>query len=104
MTSAPNKGRRSLRLKGYDYSQPGVYFITLCTYNRECLFGKVVGGEMQLSDAGSVVERCWLDIPAHFPRAVLDLYVVMPNHVHGIIVIRADDIVGATNFSPLVRL
>lgn len=79
--------RRSLRLQGYDYSQPGAYFVTIVTRERACLFGEVVEGEMRLSEAGQVAERCWLDIPNHFPHATLDAFIVMPNHVHGIIVL-----------------
>ena len=79
--------RHSIRLKGYDYSQAGAYFVTIVTQNRACLFGAVVDGEMRLNETGQIVRRCWLDIPAHFPHAELDEFVVMPNHVHGIIVI-----------------
>lgn len=92
--------RRSVRLKGYDYSQAGAYFITICTNNRDCLFGKVVHGEMRLNDIGQVAERCWRGIPRHFPHTELDTFVVMPNHVHGIIWIMGST-VGAKNFSPL---
>ncbi len=79
--------RRSIRLKGYDYSQAGAYFITIVTQDRACLFGEVVNGEMQLNAAGWIVHQCWEEIPAHFPHVSLDAFVVMPNHVHGIIVI-----------------
>jgi len=79
--------RRSIRLQCYDYSQAGALFITICTNNRENLFGDIVAGAMQLNDAGQTVERCWVDIPAHFPCVELDEFVVMPNHVHGIIVL-----------------
>ena len=95
--------RRSIRLQGYDYTQPGAYFITICTHEREPLFGDVVGGEMHLNDAGRIAEQCWLDIPNHFPHVELDEFVIMPNHVHGILWI-VDDVtvgVGAKNFSPL---
>jgi REP element-mobilizing transposase RayT len=77
--------RRSIRLQGYDYAQPGGYFVTICTRNRTCLFGDVVAGQVQLSDAGRAVEACWRAIPDHFPDAALDAVVIMPNHVHGII-------------------
>lgn len=79
--------RRSIRLKGWDYSSPGTYFITICTQNRECLFGKVNRGEMVLNEWGQIVAQCWREIPKHFPHAELDEFVVMPNHVHGIIAI-----------------
>jgi len=94
--------RRSIRLRGYNYSRAGAYFITICTQGRARLFGDIVDGEMVLDDAGRVAWRCWRDIPNHFPHAELDEFVVMPNHVHGIIVIGGDDdVVGAKNFSPL---
>jgi REP element-mobilizing transposase RayT len=65
----------------------GAYFVTICTRERECLFGHVVNGEMRLNDAGEIARRCWEDIPDHFPLAELDAFVIMPNHVHGIIVV-----------------
>ena len=80
--------RRSIRLKGHDYSQPGAYFVTICTRDQECLFGHVVNGEMRLNDAGEIAQRCWEEIPRHFPLVELDAFVVMPNHVHVIIVIQ----------------
>jgi putative transposase len=84
----PNRHhRRSIRLKGYDYSQAGAYFITLCTQDRACLFGRVVNGEMRLNDAGRMVLAEWNRLPERFPQVVLDAFVVMPNHVHGILVI-----------------
>ncbi len=83
--------RRSIRLKGYDYSQVGAYFVTICTrrtsYGSVKLFGNIVDGRMILNDAGHVVRQCWLDIPDHFSNMELDEFVVMPNHVHGIIAI-----------------
>ncbi len=99
MTYNPEKHhRRSIRLRDYDYSQPGAYFITLCTQNRECLFGDIVNGEMVLNEYGMVVKQCWLAIPQHFPHAQLDAYVIMPNHVHGIIILNEN--VGVQNFEP----
>ncbi len=83
--------RRSIRLKGYDYTQPGAYFITICTQNRECLFGEVVDGRMVLNELGQVARECWLAIPDHFPHSRLDEFVIMPNHVHGIIWIVGPD-------------
>ena len=79
--------RHTIRLQGYDYAQPGAYFVTICTYNRVCSFGEVAGGQMQLNDWGRVVAECWSVIPTHFVHVVLDEWVVMPNHVHGIVVI-----------------
>jgi putative transposase len=105
----PNRHhRRSIRLKGYDYTQPGAYFVTLVTHERMPLFGEIVNGEMRLNDIGRVAERCWLDIPSHFPHVALDAFVIMPNHVHGILWIvesppetpEMPEMVGAKNFSP----
>ncbi|MFM7372811.1 MAG: hypothetical protein ACKO2Z_34520, partial [Sphaerospermopsis kisseleviana] len=79
--------RRSIRLKGYDYSQIGAYFVTICTHHRNCLFGEIVDGEMKLNTNGEVAKGCWLSIPRHFQNVELDEFVIMPNHVHGIIII-----------------
>lgn len=83
--------RKSIRLKGYDYSQAGLYFITICVQDRECLFGDVVNGEMMLNDAGRMVENEWLKLPQRFTNIELHEYEVMPNHFHAIM-----EIVGAT--------
>ncbi|MDR2449441.1 MAG: hypothetical protein LBD52_05730 [Prevotellaceae bacterium] len=82
--------RRSIRLKGYDYSLAGLYFVTICVQNRECLFGKIVNGEMNLNEYGEIVERVWNELPQHYSNIQLGAFVVMPNHVHGIIVITDD--------------
>jgi REP element-mobilizing transposase RayT len=74
-----------MRLTEYDYSQPGSYFLTLCTNSRQCLFGEITDGEIKLSQTGRIVTDCWESIPSHFPDASLDVYTIMPNHVHGII-------------------
>ena len=87
--------RRSIRLKEYDYSRPGAYFVTVCTHNRECLFGTVTDGKMISSAMGHIVSSCWHDLPAHYPHVELDAFVVMPNHIHGIIILRHPDNVGA---------
>ena len=84
------KDRHSIRLSGHDYSYVGVYFITVCTADRQHLFGEVENGRMVLNEVGEVASRCWRDLPQHFPHAHLDAWVVMPNHVHGIIVIGFD--------------
>lgn len=83
--------RKSIRLQGYDYSQAGAYFITVCTHNRVPLFGEIVDGVMVLNSAGQIVEKCWCAIPEHFPQVTLDEFVVMPNHVHGIITVGANN-------------
>ncbi len=79
--------RRSIRLKGYDYSQEGAYYVTIVAQNRACLFGDVVGGEMILNDAGQMLHSQWEALPQRFPNVELDEFIIMPNHLHGIIVI-----------------
>src|SRR3990170_197394 len=79
--------RESIRLKGYDYSQPGGYFVTIVAQNRECLFGEVVEGETRLSRAGRIVQNAWMDLPNHYPHVALDEFVIMPKPMHGIIVL-----------------
>jgi REP element-mobilizing transposase RayT len=77
--------KNSLRLKGYDYSQPGPYFVTLLVENRQHIFGDILDGTMKLSKIGEIAEKRWLEIPDHYPAAEIDTFVIMPNHVHGII-------------------
>jgi REP element-mobilizing transposase RayT len=79
--------RRSIRLKNYDYSQPGAYFVTICTERRQCFFGQIIAGEMRLSDVGQNVQKLWSTIPERFPNVEIDHYIIMPNHLHGIIVL-----------------
>jgi hypothetical protein len=91
--------RKSIRLPGYDYTQAGAYFVTVVTWQRDCLFGNVVNGEMVLNDFGKIADECWRAIPEHFPNVELGAHVIMPNHGHGILAIRADVLrsdVGAT--------
>jgi len=77
--------RRSIRLKNYDYAQAGAYFVTLVTFQRQCLFGEIVNGEMNLNKFGVVVESVWKALPVYFSRVQLDTYVIMPNHFHGLL-------------------
>ena len=77
--------RHSIRLPGYDYTQPGAYFVTMCTHNRETLFGEIVSDVMQLNAIGEIVHSCWNSIPRHFPFTAPDVYVIMPNHFHAIV-------------------
>ena len=79
--------RRSIRLKGYDYTQVGAYFAIICARNRECLFGEIVDGEMQLNEYGKIVAEEWLNTTRVRANVELDEFVVMPNHFHGILVI-----------------
>lgn len=83
--------RRSIGLKGYDYSRQGLYFITICCDKRRCLFGEITKGQMVLNEAGKFTNECWKEIPGHFPNAVLHEYIIMPNHVHGIIELVTDE-------------
>lgn len=83
----PKYHRRSLRLPGYDYSQYGWYFVTVCVKDREELFGTCVGGKTALNAVGNIADQYWREIPEHFASVELDEYVIMPNHVHGIVII-----------------
>ena len=80
--------RRSIRLKGYDYAQAGAYFVTVVTRDRLCLFGDVIEEKMHVNRAGSMILKVWEEVPKRFPTIGLDAFVVMPNHVHGILVVR----------------
>jgi putative transposase len=87
-----NKYRiESTRLKHWDYGWNASYFVTICTQNRICYFGNVVDGDMVLNDIGLIARDCWMAIPEHFPFVKLGNHVVMPNHVHGIVVIDKPD-------------
>ncbi len=77
--------RRSLRLKGYDYRQEGSYFITICTYQRAHHFGKIKSGEMHLSETGMLAKAQWHALPGHYPHIALDAFILMPDHLHGIL-------------------
>jgi len=81
------RNRKSVRLQGYDYSSPGAYFVTVCTWSRECLFGHVVDEHMAINEAGRIVVQEWLACGNVYPQVRLDTHVVMPNHFHGIVVI-----------------
>ena len=85
--------RRSIRLKGYDYSQAGMYFITMCVQKHICLFGKIVDNEMILNENGQIAYNEWTKLSERYPNVLLDVFQIMPNHIHGIIVLNA---VGAT--------
>ncbi len=88
--------RRSIRLKGYGYTSPGAYFVTICTQGHVCIFGDVVDGEMVLNTAGRMVQAVWESIPERFPTIKSDVYTIMPNHFHAIVVIHEPVAVGAT--------
>ena len=83
--------RRSIRLWGWDYSQPAAYFVTLCTQGGECLFGEVLDGAMRPNESGEVVIECWAWLSHRYRHVALDAWVVMPNHFHGILTLTDDD-------------
>jgi putative transposase len=82
--------RRSIRLEGYDYAQTGAYFVTICTQNRECLFGNIVDGEMRLNEYGRIAKESWEWLSRQYKYIDIDEWVVMPNHLHGILIVNAD--------------
>ena len=89
MRSQPNRRhRRSIRLSEYDYTEVGAYFVTICAYNRECLFGEILDGELRLNGFGKTIEDEWLRTATIRPYIELGQVVIMPNHVHGIVSIR----------------
>jgi len=89
--------RHSIRLKDYDYSSAGAYFVTICTHDRECLFGDIIDGEMVLNDAGMMIDRIYNEMPRYFDNIVIDEYCIMPNHFHGIIHIVGAESISAQN-------
>ena len=94
--------RRSIRLKGYDYFQAGLYFVTICCQNRAHLFGEIINGKMALNDAGEMIEKLWNEIPNDFMNIHLHEYITMPNHIHGIIEITVGaDSISAPIFTPI---
>lgn len=83
--------RHSIRLRGYDYAQAGMYFVTIVAMNRECLFGEIADGKVRLNANGNIVRSSWDDLSRHYANVQLDAFVVMPNHIHGIILLTGDD-------------
>ncbi|WP_353932223.1 transposase [Okeanomitos corallinicola TIOX110] len=119
MTYNPNiHKRQSIRLKGYDYSQSGLYFITICCYQRECLFGNIINSQMILNNFGELIKEEWLKSAEIRKEIELDNFVIMPNHFHGIVIINQeinrdfiknnvdflDNNVGANGRSPLQQI
>jgi putative transposase len=99
-------GRRAGRLAGWDYAGDGTYFVTVCTHEREALFGETVDGMVVMNPFGEAVNACWMALPSHFPHVDTDAFVVMPNHVHGILMFHRDMMsisrgVGARHALPL---
>jgi REP element-mobilizing transposase RayT len=95
--------RRSIRLKGYDYTQAGAYFVTIVTQDRACLFGEIVEGEVQLNPFGEIVAESWRWLAMQYDYVELDEWVIMPNHLHGIIVITDNGSRGGSRTAPTVK-
>ena len=103
MTYDPDTHHRgSVRLRGHDYTGPGSYFVTICTRERECLLGEVIDGEMRLGEYGQVVAESWLWLSQRYAYVDLHAWQVMPNHLHGILVVRGRDrdCTGASRTTP----
>ena len=95
--------RQSIRLKGYDYSQEGAYLITICVHDRQCLFGDIIEGEMHLSRAGKIVADQWAQTASLRSNIHLDAFVIMPNHIHGIVVITESRNGGVCQYAPTMH-
>lgn len=89
-SSQGKRHRKSIRIKGYDYASSGAYYVTIVVQGRECLFGEIIDSEMNLNEYGEIVQKWWDKIPNHFPNVELGAFIIMPNHVHGIIFITAE--------------
>lgn len=94
--------RRSIRLRGYDYTQAGAYFVTICVGQRKCLLGEIINDEMQLSQLGQIASASWAQLAEQYPYVNLDAWVVMPNHLHGIILI-TNEIGGGSRTAPTIQ-
>lgn len=84
--------KNSLRLRGFNYSRDGEYFVTICTNNGRCILGRIESAQMVLSKIGAIVDACWQQIPIHFPNVKLGVHQIMPNHVHGIVSIKGNPV------------
>ncbi|MCK8827528.1 hypothetical protein MWH25_07205 [Natroniella acetigena] len=84
--------RNFKRLEGYDYSRAGAYFVTICTKDKRCLFGDVIEGKVRLNDAESMIKKVWIEIPENYFGVKVDEFVIMPNHLHGIILLDNEDV------------
>ena len=98
---APERNRRSIRLKGYNYALPGAYFVTIVTQGRLCVFGDVVEEKMRLNDSGAMAKTSWEALPRRFPTIEIDEFIIMPNHIHGIITVNEPASVGASYLAPV---
>ncbi len=94
--------RRSIRLDGYDYSQAGVYFITICSFRRACILGEIEAGQIKLGEIGTSIQRVWETLPNHYAHLSLDAFVIMPNHIHGLLVLDANPSVAKRHDIPMI--
>ena len=88
--NAPHPSRKSPRLAAYDYSSTGYYFVTICVREQQCLLGEIVEDAVRLNSSGQMIASAWLALPQRFEQVGLDSFVVMPNHVHGIVILKKD--------------
>ncbi len=101
INKSPSSHRRSIRLKGYDDSSADAYFVTICTQNRECLLGQIVDEEIHISEMGVIVQAEWMRTAEIRNNVLIDEFIIMPNHMHGILFLRERDDVGAHCNVPL---
>ncbi len=106
MSYDPEKPRRnSIRLKDYDYSQEGAYYVTICVYEKKKMFGEISDETMRLNERGMLVTEIWEALPTRFPHVELDQYIVMPNHIHGILILTEPDTqVNAVKLGEIIRV
>ena len=102
INKSPSSHRRSIRLKGYDYSSAGAYFATICTQNRKCLLGQIVDEEIHISEMGVIVQAEWMRTAEIRNNVLLDEFIIMPNHLHGILFLHEWDNAGAHCNVPLL--
>jgi len=93
----PTSRRKSLRIPRYDYSQPNAYFVTSCSFQRQLLFGEIREGQILLNALGEIVWEVWTSLESRYPNVELDAFIVMPNHVHGILRITSDEVGAMAN-------
>ena len=91
MLNSTYYNRRSIRMRGYDYSQSGLYFVTICTQDRWRLLAEVKNDELVLTDVGMMINDCWLKMQDRFPNVYVDYYVIMPDHMHFIVRLISDE-------------
>jgi len=96
--------RHSIRLPEYDYSNPGTYFVTICTHEKKCLFGSVTDDCMVKNNIGELIEKVWMELQKRFPTIKTDEFIVMPNHVHGIIWITEKSSNGSPTLGSIIRV